>query len=184
MSLAFHWSTCGLEELCILTQNLKLCCQRLSWRIGATLQNLGKYVFCNFTFLILYLLLFAYLNMKKSYSASIMKNNKITQRNIQLYFPEHIMDIADFIPTSKIYYVSILVCIFRTRDGLANKNGLIGISKILSNVIVCIEWNNVIQFCLPFFLFILCQIRILYKFNITKEDWLCWIKQFQVQNFQ
>ena len=112
-----------------------------------------------------------------------MKNNKITQRNIQLYFPEHIMDIADFIPTSKIYYVSILVCIFRTRDGLANKKGLVGISKILSNVIVCIEWNNVIQFCLPFFLFILCQIRILYKFNITKEDWLCWIKQFQEQKF-
>ena len=49
------------------------------------------------------------------------------------------MDIADFIPTSKMYYVSILVCIFRTRDGLANKNGLVSISKILSNVIVCIE---------------------------------------------
>ena len=49
------------------------------------------------------------------------------------------MDIADFIPTSKMYYVSILVCIFRTRDGLANKKGLVGISKILSNVIVCIE---------------------------------------------
>ena len=58
-----------------------------------------------------------------------MKNNKITQRKIQLYFPEHIMDIADFIPTSKMYYVSILVCIFRTRDGLANKKSLVGISK-------------------------------------------------------
>ena len=63
------------------------------------------------------------------------------------------MDIADFIPTSKLYYVSILVYIFRTRDGLANKNVLVGTSKILSNVIVCIEWNNVIQFCLPFFLY-------------------------------
>ena len=39
------------------------------------------------------------------------------------------MDIADFIPTSKMYYVSILVCIFRTRDGLANKKSLVGISK-------------------------------------------------------
>ena len=82
---AFQWWTYGLEELCILTQNQKLCCQKLSWHIGAISQNRGMYFLCCkiSNFLSWYFL--HILNHATCYdSASIINNKKHTQCNIKL----------------------------------------------------------------------------------------------------